>query len=161
MAERVYIVTHGSYSDYKVYGVFSTEDKAEEFRVAFGFDDVEEYALDPPQGTYAKQGRRAYQVVMLKDGSTERVGDATLSGRAIALGPTSATLSRDSSLEVALSVLTWATDEGHAVKIANEIRTRILAEGRWPCGRDTPEGLPVEKLIGLRVTTAGELQVET
>jgi len=47
---KVYIVTSGSYSDYGIHEVFSTEDEAKKYIDAVGTDDdweVEEYEVDP------------------------------------------------------------------------------------------------------------------
>lgn len=47
---KVYIVTSGSYSDYGIHEVFSTEEEAKKYIDAVGTDDdweVEEYEVDP------------------------------------------------------------------------------------------------------------------
>jgi predicted GIY-YIG superfamily endonuclease len=47
---KVYIVTSGSYSDYGIHKVFSTEEEAKKYIDAVGTDDnweVEEYEVDP------------------------------------------------------------------------------------------------------------------
>ena len=43
----IYVVTDGVYSEYHVEAVFTSREKAEEFRTYHGYDNVEEFEADP------------------------------------------------------------------------------------------------------------------
>jgi len=45
-ANKIYVVTSGSYSDYHIEAVFSTEDLAEQYKSESGAEDIEEWVLD-------------------------------------------------------------------------------------------------------------------
>lgn len=62
----VFVVTSGSYSDYRINGLYSTREKAEEAiaRSSRSSDyDIEEYTLDPPNADF-KEGWDMYSVVL-------------------------------------------------------------------------------------------------
>jgi len=127
---NVYVVTHGSYSDYIIEAVFSTREKAERFQGERECE-IEEWELDPEVYDFPP-GHQRYCVTMRKDGASEVQKDweptPTLSLS------TTASLRRDYiSLRsgVYVSVLCVAKDEQHAVKIANEQRAGLIASGEW------------------------------
>jgi hypothetical protein len=45
---KVWLVTSGEYDDYAVQGIFTTREKAEEFRDWYNYPSIEEEDLDPP-----------------------------------------------------------------------------------------------------------------
>jgi|GEM_PF-5609905 len=123
---KVFVVEFGAYSDRYVYGVFSTEERARIAAAPNG--DVTEYQLDEAFDLYDK-GLRAFDVAIAYDGTIKgisnldyRAGTSTQS-RLLASG-SYANLRWDS-----LSVTTWAKDEQHAAKIANEHRAEVIAAG--------------------------------
>ena len=121
----VWIVTDGCYSDYSIKGAFSTEKRAELFRAKFGYDNVEEYTFDEHVDMLEK-GLTPYKVVMNKDGSVVKCEE---------LEPIDKSFYHVTSYYgtsiLRLFVHHWARSEEHAIKIAGEIRTRLIAEDLW------------------------------
>lgn len=80
---KVYVLIQGAYSDYRVIGVFSSEDKArnalEELKKSYsGLDaptTIEEYELDD-LFNYTKHGYKLYTVVMNKEGNALYIKEA-------------------------------------------------------------------------------------
>lgn len=123
---KSYLVTSGVYSDYRVHGVYSTKEKADDAATLF-VGDVEEYELDavpehPP-------GTRLFCVSMiLETGDDARVDQIPMSFKKV------------------LWCHVWppafmcecvARDESEAIKIVNEKRARFIASGR-AVGRNYP-----------------------
>ena len=139
---KVYLVTSGSYSDYSVVGVFSSRENAVEFmsRVGEGdynnWNDVDEMDLDAtlPQ---IRAGLTPWFVEMHRDGKTDRIERKELSD----YGSTSegagiwrrsqAPAFRGQGLDDLLHANVFASSAEHAVKIANEYRTQMIANGEW------------------------------
>jgi len=153
---KVFLVFHGSYSDRKVVGVFDDRALAERLRDLIHADEeVDERDLNPflPQ---IQEGLRRYSVEMDRDGSSD-------------VEPvTSSSFCSDDFLEwwepddpqetiVAGRLLTMevlARDEEHAVKIVNDHRRQLIAEGKWD--QPTPEKLFEEKMAIARRLAAEE-----
>lgn len=126
----VYIVTAGGYADYRVIGVFSTEEKARVHIENGGIyqAEIELYELDPPSAW-----RNITSVCMRRDGSsfnifTERTYEPETGHRFFqhihgAPGVR------------ALSAQVEADSEAEAIRMVDEIRLRLIATGEWP-----PEG---------------------
>jgi len=140
MSNMVYMVTSGSYSDYGVNAIFSTREKAEEFIALFPNGEcngVTEMEIDPQCVEFRKAGRLKIYVQMLRDGTVEGLKVTDPSSRYEAFGShhiwrratAPANVGRD--VPDCLCAYVWATDETHAVKIVNEIRTRMIAIGEW------------------------------
>lgn len=121
---KVYLVTDGYYSDYRVRGVYSTMEKAEQAKLLYAADnDIEKYELDAvpdsPPGlvpfvvTITSSGdvRNAYRESA--DQFSPRWHVTNWYGDPCGL------------------FYMWARDEQHAVKIANEWRAQIAALGLW------------------------------
>ena len=127
---KVYMVTDGSYSDYRVLGIYSTKAKAEDAKVLFNADnDVDPIEMDatpevPP-------GMLKWVVTMGRSGDS---GGAQRDS--CEYSHVRASLhARGNSADVTMRAALWAKDEEHAVKIANEWRTRIVANNLWINGR--------------------------
>jgi hypothetical protein len=103
----MYLVTAGSYSDYRVLGVYDTPEKAERARVLYDADDVEEFTLNDIPET--PPGLLPWRVVMKKDGSV------FLCKRESAPIEPSKEL-RDYGGRGAMSGEVYAEDEKHAIK---------------------------------------------
>jgi hypothetical protein len=123
----MYLVTAGSYSDYRVLGVYDTPEKAERARVLYDADDVEEFQLNEMPET--PPGLLPWRVVMTRDGA------AYLCVRESAPIEPSKELRAYGGGKMTGTV--YAADEKHAVKIINEMRIQALALGRWP--QEPPE----------------------
>ena len=127
---KVYMVTDGSYSDYRVLGIYSTKAKAEKAKVLFNADnDVDPVELDatpevPP-------GMLKWVVEMDRNGNVKDVSRENCEYHS-----SSAAVWKPFDKDVMyLRAAIWAKDEEHAVKIANEWRTRIVANNLWINGR--------------------------
>jgi hypothetical protein len=125
----VYVVMKGYYSDRHIVGICSTEDKADELALlaSDSWEDaqVDEYVLDPlvpgrPEGTLP------FYVIMRYSGDTDSVRREGIDLESPSLSPANY-YGRDNLIIFHC----WATDEEHAVKIANERRTSLIAEGIW------------------------------
>lgn len=140
----VWVVEQGSYSDYSVLGVFSTEEGARLVAdkintVKLRYQDeatVAEWPLDPLVEEL-RAGRDCFSIIMERDGtcSVNKPGWLFGAGDRLELGRSN----WDSKgLRVALWGNCWATDEAHAAKIANERRTELIASGEWDRYKHAP-----------------------
>lgn len=137
---NIWTLERGEYSDYHVIGVFSSEENAKAVAEKLEHDvEVVCRVLDPGVADL-NEGRRLYCVLMLRDGTTEKAYEAEMStyefNNALDLPriwPRSTARGyRETNTPDALQATVWATDEAHAVKIVNEHRTRMIADGEWP-----------------------------
>ncbi len=128
----IYVVTSGQYSDYRIHAVFSTEALAGRYIEAIRrpYDDVhiEQYELDAFKMSLRK-GFNYFGIRMTKDGDSkvERASPDEHDTE-----PCKIFDNRKFGSGVILYVETWAKDEQHAVKIANEKRVQLIALGKWP-----------------------------
>lgn len=160
---KMWMIEQGSYSDYSVYGPFTTREKAVEYYRLVSYqvveeppeDEIVEWEVDPdfdgrPAGHYL------YVVNMKENGDTVHVS---------VISAHSASYAKDSPVEYSvvrknadgtvvqttlnppyggrpykinvrdqvpvMLYYMWATDEKHAIKIANERRIAQLAAGTW------------------------------
>lgn len=123
--KKMYIVTQGEYSDYRIAGVFDSLEKAERFKECF-YGRIEEYDINPHEEKLSN-GYKSYRVHMNKEGSTEKYGVGLGNGK-----------SDDcwfgdnyENDEVHLVCNVWAKDKKHAIKIANEKRIQHIANNTW------------------------------
>ena len=132
-SKTVWVVERGEYSDYCVVGVFSSKEKAEAACAITG-ETVAEWPIDPYCEEWI-QGRKPYYLHMGRDGTASHISiNDSLSGGSehpprIYGKMTYADGTPNPSKMVGIF---WATDEQHAVKIANEHRIRAIANGEWP-----------------------------
>lgn len=121
---KVYLVTDGYYSDYRVLGVYATMEKAEQAKLLYAADnDIEEYELDvvpdsPP-------GLVPFVVTITVSGDVRTIYRES----ADQFSPRWHVANWDGNLNGLFYM--WARDEQHAVKIANEWRAQIAALGLW------------------------------
>jgi hypothetical protein len=139
--DTVYLVSAGEYSDYRILRVFSTEEEADAFAKWFYEVNHHGYGSD---ARVEPMGIDTWDVTTPTDRKPFNVyidmwGDADVY-RGFAhdtedIKPTTAIIHsdrRENTLKLFVSV--WAKDEGHAAKIANEKRARIVANGLWKEG---------------------------
>ena len=135
--ETIWIVDKGEYSDYRVIGVFSTKENAVLVADRFGAD-VAEWPINP-WVDHINQGREPYIVWMERDGTTTRVERWPMrytnrdeEGLMLEKAPRwgGSAWGRPAK-GYCLRGIVYAKDEAHAVKIANETRSRYIAEGKW------------------------------
>jgi hypothetical protein len=138
MSERakVWVVEHGEYSDYRVVGVFSSEEKAQLIANAISGSIVNEWTMDPAVDEL-RQGFHPFIVDMRQDGTVERCDKWEITPYEIAgcvriWHRTQAPAYRDNPDKPdVLHAEVWAKDAEHAIKITNEHRTRMIATGEW------------------------------
>ena len=132
----IWVLHGGDYSDYSVSGVFSSRKNANIAKKALKDKEhrVDEWPLDPGIDDL-KKGYMRFRVVMLRDGETEVAGPSLytfdLEPRVWLWERTKADSYKGKGIPDALSADVWAKDLEHAIKIANEHRTRMIAEGVW------------------------------
>ncbi len=128
---KVYLVTSGYYSDYKVDAVCSTEERAKAAREFFNSTNcIEEFVIDKlPEHP---EGMLLWRVLIRPDGVVqfvEREGGADLAGYEwVPYGD-----------DIHLHMAMWARDEDHAIKIAGERLFRAQASGEITTNRDAWE----------------------
>ncbi len=128
----VYLVESGSYSDYHVVGVYSTRENAQLVAEKIG-GDVAERPLDLAADELRK-GFTTWQVLMDRTGAAHLVrrqefSDYRLDNEAHVWRKGTPMLPMN--LPDCLSVTCLARSERHAIKIANEKRTQMIAQGDW------------------------------
>ena len=138
---KVWAVEQGSYSDYHVVGVFSSEENAQKI-VDFLHNDYDqpsivEWTLDPCIYALSK-GYTPYVVLMLRNGDVESCKSAGLYSYAVNDIPnlyvwrrTEASAFAGKGISDCLHATVWARHAKHAIKIVNEHRTRMIANGEW------------------------------
>lgn len=131
-----YIVTSGEYSDYKIRGVFDSDKSRADIYAEKICGRVEEYEVNLEQQTIPEEW--AWVVRMKRDGScTVRRED--MEERADELTGKRFGYARDWTAHLTLGYMgdpemiadVYAKDEAGAAKIANEYRTRAIADGFW------------------------------
>ena len=143
MAKNIWVIETGEYSDYRVVGVFSTKANAE--LVADKINGDQEYgdkatvsgwALDPGVAEI-NQGLKQYRVLMLRDGSVEMCERQPhfswyeIKSRSWVWRRTQAQAYAGKGIPDVLEARVWAKTEKGAIKVANEQRTRTIAQGEW------------------------------
>lgn len=135
MSEKVYVVTAGSYSDYHIVGVFDTIQAAEAITTDDDDRVIEEYELNPI-GLTRPDGMFCYRMFMSWDGVAHNVNreacreaDDNFDGTYIhECGMLVLEAGRRDYHQVqGISTTVLARSKEHAVKIANERRTMLLA----------------------------------
>ena len=127
----VYAVSTGTYSDYSVRGIFSTKEKAEQFKAAFydaEYTDIEEYPLDVGISELDK-GKHLYRVRMSRSGTVQAVESSDLFGVGYVQDPVRwFDRTYKGPEEPFANFYVWAKSDTGAVKIANERRIVALAQ---------------------------------
>ena len=143
--KTIYAVNSGSYSDYRIDALFSSKEKAKEFMAAMkkndsraDYNDIEEYQLDPPTIDLLKRRYFVWGVIMLIDGTVERVGvtpnskdDIKAAGSYYIWERTKTSAYQGKGVPDALRMTVWAKTAQAAVKIVNEKRAQMIATGEW------------------------------
>jgi hypothetical protein len=144
--ERVWMVADGTYSDWHVEGLFSTEEKAQEYvKEICPSGDVTEEPLDEfdRHVALARRGYKGWAVRIKRDGDVDRVDQ-----QYTMLAPSSNGHAIWIDNEVMHVKLIARSEEG-AVKIAGEKRRQAVAEGWWKNGYkewDSGEGVAWEEM---------------
>jgi hypothetical protein len=127
----VWVVEDGEYSDYRVVGVFSSKKNAERVCKLTG-GEIAKWRMNPAIDEL-NAGLHFYRVEIAKDGTVSHCGRHEPSTYDIdgTYESTPWVDYRDHSLGVHLIVRVWASDDNHAIKIANERRMQKIANGEW------------------------------
>ena len=151
--KKVYVVTSGEYSDYRIVAIFSTEQKAQEYIDKYGTDNVlsyssygyaiDEYEIDPI-GFTLPSGLIPYAVSMHYNGETFNVTicdpeDFKEEYEIIQHKP----FINDPVGYNTLRVFCIAKDTKHAVKITNEKRAQLIARGEFTEHNDLQRDSPM------------------
>jgi len=135
---KVFVVRYGSYLGNKIEGVFSTKKKAIAFKKKFMLDNIEEHEVDSGYSLLKRiRGKKVFNVRMSKSGEVLDVwrwGDDIAGGNDLAEVEDAVNGHYLFDIDGNLVVPVLAKDKEHAVKIASDLRARILAEGKW--GKD-------------------------
>lgn len=123
MAGSVWLVTSGSYSDYRVHCAAPTRELAEKIRDRVGADDVTERPLLSRVGEYIKLV--SYQARVSID-ATGRIGEVYSFGDRDLRPPTRPRASADSFGNVSITIQAASPDQ--AVHAAKEYATELAAE---------------------------------
>lgn len=136
-ANQIWVVEQGSYSDYRVVGVFTSEKNAKLIADKINAGDTYDKATIDcwplnPAVSELNAGMEMWDVYMLRNGDTERVEkyDGMLSYE---LNGSCELWKRPKHMKQpwVLRSSVWATDQKHAVKITNERRIAMLAANKW------------------------------
>lgn len=121
----IYVVTDGCYSDYHICGVFTNKERAQAFvdsRCKSG--TIEQYGLDDWL-TEREQGLEFYMVHMTLTGDNASVKVESAPDNQYPEGYIGRPLIESIPDWFAMTI--WAKDEAHALKIANDRRTQMIA----------------------------------
>lgn len=134
---KVYVVTSGEYSDYSILGVFDSRELADEVVAErestgnrYNRARVEEYELNP---ALYESPNPTFRVVIGSDGNVYRCELHKGSAVESFFQP----FWSGSDRVVMLVTFVSASRAAGAIKVANERRAMLLAEGSWP----SPESL--------------------
>lgn len=124
-ARVVYVVTHGCYSDYHIFAVYSTREAAEACHARYPgeYTQITVYALDRP---FPHPEMPAWRVSMERDGTVRWVARSTPDRieNALPAGSFGTYLWKAHTI-----IECYAHDEQHAIKIANEHRIKLQLQG--------------------------------
>ena len=128
---QVFVVTTGTYSDYRIKGIFTTQELADAYAAKItDYAYVEFWDLDEDNLTHAYT-----EVQMYRDGDVLRT-DTTYREYEMDIGRPYFTESfPESNYSVLINMVETDSVE-RAVKVTNELRTRLLAEELWPGDSD-------------------------
>lgn len=140
---KIWVIEQGCYSDYRVVGVYSSRENAEIVCREINKSELEEATIDEwtldPGVEDVNAGHTGWIVTMLKDGSTERaesheIGANEIAGNIWMWNRPAAPYNKGkpNPPPAILSAVVWAKDLAHALKIVNEHRIRMIANGEWP-----------------------------
>jgi hypothetical protein len=134
----IWVIEDGSYSDHHLVGVYTTKRKADYIaRVCGG--DVSRVPLDPGYAEI-RAGLSIWTLFMLRDGTVKELraaGNKSAQGSTAALFGNGRSKWDRTNIEARwgecpiLQAAVWARDARHAIKVANEFRSRMIASGEW------------------------------
>lgn len=129
--KSIYIITDGEYSDYSIIAPCATKEDAEKYIQKFDLKcaTIEEHKLIDENFYEFVTDKTHYSVKMDKHGNSEVIVNKYEFSKI----ETEYIFYNNSMLYnekyIMIMVNCWANSKEHAVKIANEIRTRLIASG--------------------------------
>lgn len=139
MAKTIWVIEQGSYSDYRVVGVFTSKKNAEAVKAKMetygSWDDptIAEWELDQAVSQINK-GYKIFNVYMLINGDVETISEQSYfqsHSSFVIWKRTEALAYKGKGVPDCLSATVWARNVKHAVKIVNEKRAQMIANGEW------------------------------
>jgi hypothetical protein len=141
MSNSVWVIEQGSYSDYRVVGVYTSKENAEivcdEINKSDSYEQatIAEWPLNPGSSEI-NQGLSQWLVHMRRDGFVERCNNRSLdsydlSHKDYVWQKSKASAFRDSGAHDVLVSVVFASDGKHAIKSANERRLQMIAMNKW------------------------------
>lgn len=141
MSDTVFVIEQGSYSDYRVVGVYTTRRAAEMVCTAINANEtwekaeVSEWPLNPAADAL-NAGQSQHRVLMRRDGTVEEckrqdIRTYELTGECHIWRRSTAPAYRGKGVPDVLQATVWAEDVPHAIKIVNERRGQMIAMGEW------------------------------
>lgn len=138
----IYAVEQGDYSDYHIVGVYSTRPIAEKvIAMINGGTNVDDKASLAEWELDANTERlgddwHPFHVLMRRDGSTEKghpveKDSYAFTSTELRLYRNHSTYDNKEPRDLLIGYV-WGHDFAHAVKIANDRRTQLIAEDKWP-----------------------------
>ena len=130
--KTAYVATMGDYSDYRIYAVFSSREKFNEWLPLFkhahdgGVPELEEWDIDPETPVSPLTGYLPWYMEFGKDGTFER--ELTFVEVESAAAKIIPCLRWDKK---SLGVTCWAKELEDAVKIGHELWAQFVALGCW------------------------------
>jgi len=129
--KTIYVVTTGTYSDYKIDSVFDSKELAQSYIDSFSTSgwykmSIEEFKLNPFE-KQVKEGYLPYFLRMTKEGKCTQIN----------ICDSSFELGEKPFFDVDDKIChkIFAKDEKHAIKILNEIRAQLVATNKWGYSR--------------------------
>lgn len=125
---KVYIVTTGYYSDYSIHSVYTNKELAIEVMDTLPESNIEEYEVDivPDYMNKIRNGYKVYYIQMKKDGTVRYMNEChPIEGECVMR------LAVITPSIICLVGTIWAKSQEHALKIINEKRTMLIANGEW------------------------------
>jgi hypothetical protein len=142
MSKTVWVIEKGSYSDYRVVGVYTSQERAQLVCDAINKSEAEydqatiaEWPLDPAADEI-NQGMVPHLVHMRRDGTTERCEPCSISaydirGSDFLWKRSEARAFQGTNIADVLVATVFASDEKHAIKVVNERRMQMIAMNKW------------------------------
>ena len=124
--KKMYLVTDGCYSDYHVMGVFDDKELAKKYIKSFG-GGIEEYELNPAE-PFLRLGYKPYSLQI------------DIYGKYWTAEPIKKSYWHDISdigevdyypKDKIMTLVLWAKDKQHAIKIAREKRREFIVKMDW------------------------------
>ncbi len=115
---KIYVLTQGSYSDYHIIGLFSTQELVKHYQDIYEDRQIEELELVDLIGI-----QKGWRVWMDREGKASTISSVVIQESNWNYGTSGGKV-------VIVCEIIAKTKEG-AVKIANEYRVQLIASGEW------------------------------